>query len=416
MPELTTVNAEIIAIGTEILLGEITDTNSGFIARALRDIGVNVFYFSAVGDNEKRISDAIRASMARSNLVITCGGLGPTVDDMTRQAVAAATDRGLTFHQVLLDQIAARFATFRATMTDNNRRQAFLPENALLIENPVGTAPSFAVEHNGSMVISLPGVPREMKFLLAEKVIPLLKERFKLGEGIIKARVLKTAGIGESLLDDRIGDELLNHSNPSIGLAAHTGQVDVRITARALDEAEADGLIADMEAKLRARIGHFVFGVNNERLEDVLITLLKQHGWKLRIVEAGSGGAVSHRLRGSAFYEDAILEADTEYENPMALKLAIDGGSGTELRYLAESAAKQGSAPAVASIAIVSEPNIAGDQSDRTPATAVAVCVDGQVHSREYGFGSQADVASAWVSSWSLAMVWRALQDKFSPA
>jgi len=285
-----------------------------------------------------------------------------------------------------------------------------------LIENPVGTAPSFAVEHNGSMVISLPGVPREMKFLLGEKVIPLLKERFKLGEGIIKARVLKTAGIGESLLDDRIGDELLNHSNPSIGLAAHTGQVDVRITARALDEAEADGLIADMEAKLRVRIGHFVFGVNNERLEDVLIALLKQYGWKLRIVEAGSGGAVSQQLRRSAFYEDAILEADTEYENPKALELALDGGSGAELRHLAESAAKQVNAPGVASIAIVSEPNIVGDQSDRTPATAVAVCVDGQVQSREYGFGSQADVASAWVSSWSLAMVWRALQDKFSPA
>jgi nicotinamide-nucleotide amidase len=410
MPDFTTVNAEIIAIGTEILLGEITDTNSGFIARALRDIGVNVYYFSAVGDNEKRIADVIRASMSRSNLVVTCGGLGPTVDDMTRQAVALATSRNLVFHQSLLDQIAARFASFRATMTDNNRRQAFLPENALLIENPVGTAPSFMVEHNGSMVISLPGVPREMKFLLAEKVLPLLKERFKLGEGIIKARVLKTAGIGESMLDARIGDDLLNASNPSIGLAAHTGQVDVRITARASDEAQADLMIAGMETQLRERIGQFVFGVNNERLEDVLIALLKQQAWKLAIVEAGINGAVSRRLRESAFFEPHILDQVSEYPNPAALNTQ----PGLELRLIAESAAQSANQDGVASIAIVSQPDVAGDQADRTPATAVAVCVDGQVQSREYGFGSQAEVASAWVSSWSLAMIWRALQDKLA--
>jgi nicotinamide-nucleotide amidase len=354
--------------------------------------------------------------MSRSNLVITCGGLGPTVDDMTRHAIALATDRNLVFHQSLLDQIAARFTSFRATMTDNNRRQAFLPEKSLLIENPVGTAPAFAVEHNGSMVIALPGVPREMKFLLAEKVIPMLKERFNLGEGIIKARVLKTAGIGESMLDARIGDDLLNQNNPSIGLAAHTGQVDVRITVRAADEPEADALIGTMESQLRERIGQFVFGVDNDRLEDVLIALLKGCGWKLSIVEAGIQGAVSRKLRESAFFDETIVANTVEYEAPGKLAADIHEPDTSELRQLAEVAARQRAKAGIASIAIISEPDVAGDQADRTPATAVAVCLEDQVQSREYGFGSQAEFANAWVSSWSMAMVWRALNDRFNTA
>jgi molybdenum cofactor synthesis domain-containing protein len=181
------VNAEIVAIGTEILLGEITDTNSVHIARVLRDIGINLYFMTSVGDNEQRIADAIRIAMSRADVVITCGGLGPTVDDMTRQAVALATERGLTFHQSLLDKIADRFASFKVQMTENNKRQAYLPDDAILVENPVGTAPSFVVEYQGHSVISLPGVPRDMKFLLSEKIVPYLRERFNLSNEIIKA-------------------------------------------------------------------------------------------------------------------------------------------------------------------------------------------------------------------------------------
>src|SRR5215475_450162 len=158
------VNAEIIAIGTEILLGEITDTNSVHIARVLRDLGINLYFMTSVGDNEQRIADSIRIALSRADVVITCGGLGPTIDDMTRQGVAIATERDLVFHQDLLDKIAERFASFRAKMTENNQRQAYLPANATVIENPVGTAPSFIVEHHESVVISVPGVPREMKY------------------------------------------------------------------------------------------------------------------------------------------------------------------------------------------------------------------------------------------------------------
>lgn len=150
------INAEIIAIGTEILLGEITDTNSVYMARELRAIGVNLYYMTSVGDNLQRIADAIRLAMSRADVVITCGGLGPTVDDMTRQAVADATDRELEYQEWLYDQIAARFAGFKVKMTENNRQQAYLPAAAIAIENPVGTAPCFIVEHEGKAVISLP--------------------------------------------------------------------------------------------------------------------------------------------------------------------------------------------------------------------------------------------------------------------
>ena len=264
------VNAEIIAIGTEILLGEITDTNSVYLSRQLRDLGINLFFMTSVGDNEARITRAIELALERAQIVITCGGLGPTIDDMTRQGVAAAVNRPLEFHQELLDVISLWFAGFRSEMTENNRRQAYVPQGALIIENPVGTAPSFVVETGNRCIISLPGVPREMKFLFETRVAAYLREHYALGGSIIKARVLKTAGAGESALDAMIGDDLLTASNPTVGLAAHSGQVDVRITAKAPSLEEADAMIAATEAVLRARIGEHVFGVDGDKLDDAL--------------------------------------------------------------------------------------------------------------------------------------------------
>ena len=172
-------NAEIIAVGTELLLGEITDTNSVFMARKLRDIGVNVFFMSTVGDNLGRIAAAIALALDRAEIVITSGGLGPTVDDMTRQAVAQALDLPLEFHQSLYDGIAERFRGFGSEMTENNRQQAYLPKGAILIENPVGTAPAFIAESPRGAVISLPGVPREMKYLMRESVEPYLLRKYQ---------------------------------------------------------------------------------------------------------------------------------------------------------------------------------------------------------------------------------------------
>lgn len=406
------VSAEIITIGTEILLGEITDTNSVYIARVLRDIGMNLYYMTSVGDNEGRIAEVIRTALKRSQIVITCGGLGPTVDDMTRQAVAAATDRSLVFHQALLDKIAERFASFRVQMTENNRRQAYLPDGAIVIENPVGTAPAFIVEHEGRVVISLPGVPREMKFLMTERVIPFLRERYHL-DGIIKTRLLRTAGIGESMLDAQIGEDLLRQSNPTVGLSAHTGHVDVRITAKADTHSEADRLIAETEAVLRQRIGSYIYGVDSETIEEALVKLLVDHQATLAIIQAGVGTAVSTPIETKAA-DKSILAAVETYQQPEEVQQAMEL-AGLGLREMAERAAEklQQRVGATAAIAVISLPT-AGDRADAEGSTAIAAYVDGKVRSRVYGFGGQADVAPLWASTWSMSMLWRMLKEQFA--
>jgi nicotinamide-nucleotide amidase len=409
-------NAEIISIGTEILLGELTDTNSVFMARILRDLGINLYYMTTVGDNKDRIADSIRAALSRAQIVITCGGLGPTVDDMTRQAVADATSRGLTFHQNLLDQIAARFAGFNAVMTENNRQQAYLPDNAIPVENPVGTAPSFIVEHGGGIVISLPGVPREMKFLLTEKIVPYLHEQYNLG--IIKARTLKSAGIGESALDDLIGREILEASNPTVGLAAHSGQIDIRITAKADKITDADRLIADVEAQIRARANQFIFGADDDQLEDVLVGFLKQHEAKLAIVQAGIGDVITQAIQSTKIGEETLAGSHI-FTNPDELRQAfsINQAETASLRDLAIRAVEvaREKTDAAAAIAIISLPDVDED-ADVVEGTAIAVSTGTKVRSRVYGFGAQSEVARDWVRSWSLSVVWRMLTEKLADA
>ncbi len=223
-------SAEIITIGTEILLGEIIDTNATYIARELRRIGMDLYRKTSVGDNAERIAQAIREALQRCDVVITTGGLGPTVDDPTREAVALAFGVQTEFRPELWEQIQARFARFGRQPTENNKRQAYIPQGAHPIENPVGTAPCFRMEGEGGTVISLPGVPREMEHLMQNAVLPHLRQRYP-DLGVIKARVLHTAGAGESNIDALIGD-LEELTNPTVGLDAASGQVDVRIRAK----------------------------------------------------------------------------------------------------------------------------------------------------------------------------------------
>lgn len=286
--------AEIVTIGTELLLGEIVDTNSAWIAQRLTTIGLNLYYTTTVGDNLSRITQVLRQAVERSDVVITTGGLGPTVDDMTREGVAAATDRALMLDEALVQEIAAYFGRRNSNMTDNNLRQARLPQGALVIHNPVGTAPAFAVEHKGHLIISLPGVPHEMRHLMETEVLPLLRQRFGL-TGVIKSRVLRTCGIGESAVDARI-DDLMHLSNPTVGTRAHPGQTDVVITAKADSAAEADALIAPVEHELRQRLGLYVFGVDQETLSDVLTDLLSARGLRLSVAETATRGELAKAL------------------------------------------------------------------------------------------------------------------------
>lgn len=290
--------AEIITIGTEILLGEIVDTNAQFVARALRDAGIDLYRKTTVGDNAQRIAQVVLQSMDRCEIIITTGGLGPTVDDPTREALALAMGVELEFHPELWEQILARFRRFNREPTENNRRQAYIPLGAIAVENPVGTAPAFIIETERHAVIALPGVPREMEFLIRRNVMPYLRQRFDL-KGTIKARVLHTVGVGESQIDDMIGD-LEALSNPTVGLAAHSGQVDVRITAKAESESIADDLIIPVEAALRQRLGGWIYGADEETLEDAALKALQGKGWTLVVVEAGLGGNLIRHLAGAS--------------------------------------------------------------------------------------------------------------------
>jgi len=314
-------NAEIIAIGTELLLGEIVDTNTAVIARALRSIGIDLYRTAIVGDNPERIALAVREALARSVAVITTGGLGPTVDDASRQGIALAVGVPTEFRPELWEQIQERFARYGRTPTDNNRQQAMIPAGALAVENPVGTAPAFIVETPSSAVISLPGVPGEMSYLLETAVLPYLRRRLGLS-AIIKSRLVRTAGTGESWLDERIAD-LERLSNPTVGLSAHPGQVDVRITAKASSEAEADRMLAEIEAALRQRLGAAVFGVDTKALESVVAGLLSARGWRLALVEHGTGGALARLMaaQGGVFAGGHLL---SERVNAAALPALVD--------------------------------------------------------------------------------------------
>ena len=303
-------SAEIITIGTEILLGEIVDTNTRHIARTLRGFGVDLYRTITIGDNKERIAGAIRESMERADIVITTGGLGPTVDDPTREAVAKAVGVETEFREDLWEQVVATIARYGRKPSENQKRQAYVPKGAIGIENPVGTAPCFIVETARNAVISLPGVPNEMEQVLHESIIPYLQKRFNLNE-VIKVRVLHCAGLGEGMIDEKIADlELL--SNPTVGLAAHTGVVDVRIAAKANTENEANTMIAEIESQVRERLGNVVFGADDDRLEKVTLDLIAGRGWTLTAIESGLDGILARKIPGASSLNlrpDSLTEA-----------------------------------------------------------------------------------------------------------
>ena len=323
-------SAEIITIGTEILLGEIVDTNTRYIARTLRGMGVDLYRTITIGDNVERIAEAIHNSMSRAEIVITTGGLGPTVDDPTREAVAKAVGVETEFREDLWAQVVAVISRYGRKPSENQKRQAYVPKGALPIPNPVGTAPCFIVETERNAVISLPGVPNEMEHILHESIIPYLQKRFELNE-IIKIKILHCAGLGEGMIDEKI-DDLETLSNPTVGLAAHTGVVDIRIAAKARSEAEADTMIAEIEQRARERLGDVVFGADEDTLEDVALNEVAKRGWTLTGVESGLDGLLARKVPHTVSIPDlssdslmaALRAARADSNADAALGVAMD--------------------------------------------------------------------------------------------
>jgi nicotinamide-nucleotide amidase len=287
--------AELLTIGTELLLGQIVDTNASWMSQRLAEAGIDVHYQSTVGDNWGRIEAAIRLARSRADVILMTGGLGPTEDDLTREVVAAVLDRPLRLDPAILAHIKDRFARRRVPMPDNNRKQAMVPQGAKVLHNPRGTAPGLVVREPGRVLVCMPGVPSEMKPMLLDQVIPQIRDAFGIRSRIV-SRVLKTCGISESTLDQRIGDYFREMRNPTIGVLAHMGEIHVRLTCKGDDADEIRVQLDDLERKIRGRLGSLIFGRDDDRLEAVVGRLLKERGATVAVAESCTGGLVASRL------------------------------------------------------------------------------------------------------------------------
>lgn len=305
-------SAEIIAIGSELLLGETLDTNTQFLLQNFRALGINVFRTMIIGDNPDRISQAIRDAFSHADIVVTTGGLGPTIDDPTRVAAAKAFGCEPVFKQELWDEIREYFAKMGRTPTQNNKRQAYIPAYAEAISNPVGTAPAFYVFRDGKFLVSLPGVPKEMKYLFKNCVVPILDRFFNVSD-VIVMRNLHSFGIGESIVDEMIG-ELENYCNPSLGLCAKNGQIDLRITAKAQNKATAETMADDFERVIRERLGKYIFGKDDDTLREAVNKIIAESDVQLRILEINSSGKLCTFFPEKYLLEKSIVTSGAPIE------------------------------------------------------------------------------------------------------
>ncbi|MBI2554280.1 MAG: CinA family nicotinamide mononucleotide deamidase-related protein [Candidatus Rokubacteria bacterium] len=398
--------AEIVSVGSELLLGQIVDTNSAVIGRHLATIGLDLYYKTTVGDNLNRLTAVLRQALARSEVVITTGGIGPTADDVTRAAVAAATDRPLEFSERLMAQIEAFFRARGFKLSPSNRRQAFIPQGAIPVENPVGTAPAFIVEVGERCVITLPGVPREMEHLLVTRVLPYLRDRYGL-KGEIRLRVLKVVGLGESRIGELLTDFMEKGRNPTVGTLAHLGQVDVRIAAKGSEAEAAQRLIEPVEAQIRERLGDLIFGVDAETLESVISAQVRRLGARVAVAEWGSGGVVAERLAagiGPGFAGGIVL-GGADGATRLGADLSKDVGPEARARALAEGV-REWHAIRVGAAAVFED-----DPGSTPPVTVVglAVAVDGRLESREYRFGGDLPSMKIRTATLTLDLLRRAL-------
>jgi nicotinamide-nucleotide amidase len=306
--------AEIIAIGSELLLGQIIDTNSVYIAKSLAENGIELVRTQTVGDDLQKMKEVIEGAVSRSQIVITTGGIGPTEDDLTREAVAEVFERPLVFQPHLMEQIEALFKKRGFRMAENNQKQAYIPEEAIPIENPKGTAPGFIVEYIHGAIFSIPGVPSEMEYLMENTVIPYLRKRFDLKGQIIRYKVLRVCGLGESAIGLQIKDLMKESKNPMVGTLASIGDIRIRITAKANDGDEASRLIENMETEIRSRLGVLIYGVDNETLHGIVVKELERLGFTLSVVETLTGGLISQKLAGTnshSFIQGCVLPSDS---------------------------------------------------------------------------------------------------------
>ena len=305
--------AEIVSVGTELLLGQIVDTNAAYLARQLSEVGVLVYRRTTVGDNMERLVTALRKALDESDAVITIGGLGPTMDDITRDGLADALGDTLHRDEAIAAGLREFFESRGMPLLESNLRQAMVPAHGQAIANPNGTAPGLLFEKDGKIAIALPGPPNEFIPMVDDFVLPYLRR--KTGNvGTIRSLVLRVAGVGESLVEDKIKD-LMQDSNPSVAPYAKVGEVHLRVTAKSDTAEEAERLIAERAKLVRARLGDAVYGENDAPLESAVVAELKQRHKTLSIAESCTGGLVAQRVTDVAGSSAVFLGGVVAYSN-----------------------------------------------------------------------------------------------------
>lgn len=302
-------NSEIISVGTELLLGQIDNINTRIISQKLSEIGINVFFHTSVGDNRERISSVFKIALERSDLIIFTGGLGPTLDDLTKETVAEVLRLELNYDEDTLNRIRAFFKKMQREMPENNKKQALVPEGAITIPNENGTAPGIILQTGEKIIILLPGPPNEMEPMLNKFVIPFLRKR--LSNEVIKSRVLRFIGIGESSLEQKILDILKKQTNPTVAPLAKQGEVTLRITAKAKSEKDANELIEPIIQAIKERVGEYIYSYDNDPMEAVVGRMLIERRCTISIAESCTGGYLSHLLTNipgiSAVFDRGII-------------------------------------------------------------------------------------------------------------
>ena len=284
---------EILSVGTELLLGNIANTDAQMLSQGLSELGLNVFWHTVVGDNLQRAEEAVALAKKRADIIITTGGLGPTCDDLTKNVLAEAFGKKLVFDEGSAERIRSYFTRTGRPMTDNNLQQAMLPEGCTILENDWGTAPGCAFEAEGVHVIMLPGPPSECRPMFQYRAKPYL---LSLSEGVIASHTIKLFGIGESAMEAQLRDQMNAMSNPTLAPYAKEGEVELRITAKADSPQAADALIAPVEREVRALLGELVYGADVSGLEQVVLEGARDRGLTLGTAESCTGGLIAKRL------------------------------------------------------------------------------------------------------------------------
>jgi nicotinamide-nucleotide amidase len=321
---MSTMRCEVVAIGTELLLGQIVDTNSAWIGARLAQAGIDSYFQTKVGDNLGRIVGCIRQALERSDAVILCGGLGPTQDDITREAIAEVMGVPLVRSAELAERIRALFASRRREMAANNLRQADVPEGAAVIPEMPGTAPGLICPVGAKVIYAVPGVPHEMQTMLRGTVLPDLQRRAGV-RAVIRSRVLRTWGHTESGLAELLAPRMLELDvlgNPTLAFQASGIEgIKVRITAKAVDDASAEAILAAEEALLRPLLGEIVFGIDGHTMESVVVDLLQERGLTLALAESVSGGLAATRVSAVPGAGDVLRGALVAYASEIKFAL-----------------------------------------------------------------------------------------------